>query len=80
MIFDSEWGWAIIVIAFFIAILGGSVIYDNWSEKESCRVMEEAGYDTKIVDKKIIFRECMVKDDALGKFIPYDKFRGIGGD
>lgn len=67
------------VIIFLIVIGAIAISVDNWHEKEECRLMEVNNFETKILYKQIIKAECYVRDESINKFVPYDKFRAIGG-
>lgn len=61
-----------------LGILGGSILIENWEERENCRLMAKSDFKTQIRTKMIVVKDCYVFDEGLQKFVPYEKFRAFG--
>ena len=75
---DSEIGFSVIFFLVVVGIIGTStLLLHNWQEREYCRLMKDSGFAIEIRWYMLFAQQCYVKDDTIGKYIPYEKFRAF---
>lgn len=77
-------GMILIFISISILIGGGAVLFDKISndslQKANCNALERNGHNIRLETVTILlipYKDCYVQVNG-GKYVPYDRYRGIG--